>query len=247
MQHTVNQLQQWAKEPDLGVKSFATSILSTSRSICLPYQGMVLDRMSNSREGFVFRAESCSGICSGQRFNSGLRCSFCDSQKKWGSEKIRQPIKPSTGCVGKRATIQKISMNPAMASMEISKIREENRRLRRELARTVLHEAIEKDGAVLSDGAAGNQIKRAMGIMDGPVTEALQSGVAPQALELWRVHTEHTSKVYKNGGKGRGEGQGGVAHVVCCVLLLSTALLYCSQDYVCRGFWQVVRHVLLSW
>ena len=87
MQHTVNQLQQWAKEPDLGVKSFASSILSTLRSICLPYQGMVLDRTSNSREGFVFRAESCSGISSGQRFKSGLRCSFCDSQKKWGSEK----------------------------------------------------------------------------------------------------------------------------------------------------------------
>jgi hypothetical protein len=115
MQHTVNQLQQWAKEPDLGVKSFACSILSTSRSICLPYQGMVLDRTSNSREGFIFRAESCSGICSGQRFDSGLRCSFCDSQKKRGSEKIRQSIKPSTGCVGKRATIQNISMNPAMA------------------------------------------------------------------------------------------------------------------------------------
>jgi hypothetical protein len=61
MQHTVNQLQQWAKEPDLGVKSFASSILSTSWSICLPYQGMVLDRMSDSREGFVFRAESCGG------------------------------------------------------------------------------------------------------------------------------------------------------------------------------------------
>ena len=100
MQNTVNQLQQWTKEPDLGVKSFTSSILSTSWSICLPYQGMVLDRTSNSHEGFVFRAEYCSGICSGQRFNSGLQCSFCDSQKKWGSEKIRQSIKPSTGCVG---------------------------------------------------------------------------------------------------------------------------------------------------
>jgi hypothetical protein len=116
MQHTVNQLQQWAKEPDLGVKSFASSILLTSRSIYLPYQGMVLDRTSNSREGFVFRAESCSGICSGQRFNSGLQCSFCDLQKKCGPKKIRQSIKPSTGCVGKRTTIQKIS-NPAMVAM----------------------------------------------------------------------------------------------------------------------------------
>ena len=120
MQHSVNQLQQWAKEPDLGVKSFASSILSMPQSICLPYQGMVLDRTSNSYEGFIFRAESCSGICSGQRFNSGLQCSFCDSQKKWGSEKIRQLIKPSTGCVGKQATIQKISMNLAMVAMEIS-------------------------------------------------------------------------------------------------------------------------------
>jgi hypothetical protein len=35
MQHTVNQLQRWAKEPNLGVKSFASSILSTLRSIYL--------------------------------------------------------------------------------------------------------------------------------------------------------------------------------------------------------------------
>jgi len=59
MEHTANQLRQWASEPDLGVKSFAKSILSTSRSICVPYQGVLLDRLINPREGFVFRAESC--------------------------------------------------------------------------------------------------------------------------------------------------------------------------------------------
>ena len=67
IQHTVNQLQQWVKEPNLGVKHFASSILLMPRSICLPYQGMVLDRTSNSHEGFIFRAKSCSRICSGQR------------------------------------------------------------------------------------------------------------------------------------------------------------------------------------
>ncbi len=87
--------------------------------------------------------------------------------------------------------------------MEICKICKENRRLRRELAWTVLQEAIEEDGAVLSDSPSGDQIRRAVGIMDGPVTNALQLGAAPEALELWRVHTEHISKVYKNGGKGR--------------------------------------------
>ncbi len=68
-----------------------------------------------------------------------------------------------------------------------------------------MQEAIDKDGAVLLDGASGDRIRQAVGIMDGPVTKALQSsGGAPEALELWRVHTEHISKVYVFGRKGRG-------------------------------------------
>ena len=48
-------------------------------------------------------------------------------------------------------------------------------------------------------------MRQAVGIMDGPITEALQLGVAPaEALALWRVHTEHISKVYRNSGKGGG-------------------------------------------
>ena len=57
-------------------------------------------------------------------------------------------------------------MNPAMAAMEIRMAREEVRRLGHELARTVLQKAIEMDGTVLPDGAAGDQIRRAVGIMD---------------------------------------------------------------------------------
>ena len=47
--------------------------------------------------------------------------------------------------------------------------REEIRRLHRELAQTVLQKAIEKDGSVLPEGAWGDQIRQAVGIMDGPV------------------------------------------------------------------------------
>jgi hypothetical protein len=61
MEHTANQLRQCAYKPDLGVKSFANSILSTSRSICIPYQGVLLDRTSNPREGFVFCVKSWDG------------------------------------------------------------------------------------------------------------------------------------------------------------------------------------------
>ena len=43
-------------------------------------------------------------------------------------------------------------MNPAMAAMEIHMAREEIRRLRSELARVVLFDAMEKDGAIFPKG-----------------------------------------------------------------------------------------------
>jgi hypothetical protein len=107
-------------------------------------------------------------------------------------------------CAGNQASITKNLSNPVLAATEIRMAREEIRRLHRELAWTVLQEAIEKDGAVLPDGAAGDQIRRAMGIMDGSITKALQLGAAPEALELWRVHTKHINRVFVNGGKGQG-------------------------------------------
>ena len=67
-----------------------------------------------------------------------------------------------------------------------------------------LQKAIEKDGTVLPDSAAGDQIRQAVGIMDGPVTKALQGGAAPEALEIWWVHTEHINRLFENGGKGQG-------------------------------------------
>jgi len=86
--------------------------------------------------------------------------------------------------------------------MEICMAPEGIRCLHRERVWTVLQKAIEKDGAVLLDGAVGEQIRWAVGIMDGPVTEALQLGAAPEALEIWRVHTEHINRVLENGRKG---------------------------------------------
>ena len=105
MEHTANQLQQWAKEPNLGVKSFANSILSTSLSICIPYQGVLLDRTNNSMEGFFFRAESCSGNCS-----NGKQCSHCALKINVGN-KVRESVQAIVKCAGKQgkqATIMNI-------------------------------------------------------------------------------------------------------------------------------------------
>ncbi len=59
MQHTANQLQQWAKESNFGVSSFTRSLLLATRSICLSYQGVVLDWMCNPSKGFIFCTKSC--------------------------------------------------------------------------------------------------------------------------------------------------------------------------------------------
>ena len=137
---------------------------------------MLLEKTSNPREEFVFRAKSCSGKCS-----NGEWCSHCVSKINVG-KKVREYVESSiVDCTGKQASITKISSNPVLVAMEIRMAREEIRHLRRDFAQTVLHKAIEKDGAVLMDGAVGEQIRRAVGIMDGPVTEAFQLGAAQEA------------------------------------------------------------------
>ncbi len=67
-----------------------------------------------------------------------------------------------------------------------------------------LFDAIAKDDAFFPKGAKGNQIRKVVKIMDGPINKLLQSAVATVELELWRVHAEHISKVCGNGGKRQG-------------------------------------------
>jgi hypothetical protein len=194
--------RQWAKEPDLGVKSFANSILSTSRSICIPYQGVLLYRASYLRDGFVFRAESCSGNCS-----NGKWCSHCAS-KIYVCNKVRESVQAIVECAGKQAgkqaTITNILSNPVLAAMEIRMAREVIRSLHCELARVVLFDAMEKDGAIFQEGTEGDQIRKVVEIMNGPISKVLQLGVATVELELWHVHAEHIKKVCGDGGKRRG-------------------------------------------
>ena len=63
-------------------------------------------------------------------------------------------------------------------------IQDENRRLHRQLARAVLLNAIEEDGAILRGGAEGNHKSKVVEIMDGTISKVLQSGGATVELEL---------------------------------------------------------------
>jgi hypothetical protein len=100
------------------------------------------------------------------------------------SRKVRGCIEPVVKCIGKRATIAKISRNPALVATENCTIRDENRRLRCQLACAVLFYAIEEDGAILPGGAEGNQIRKVVKIMDGTISKVLQLGGATVELEL---------------------------------------------------------------
>jgi hypothetical protein len=73
-----------------------------------------------------------------------------------------------------------------------------------QVARTVLSNAIDKHGSHLPDGVVGDEIRWAIGIMDGPIITALQDGRAPKALELWQLHHKHIGQVNENGRKGQG-------------------------------------------
>ncbi len=57
-----------------------------------------------------------------------------------------------------------------LAAMEIRMAREGIRRLRCELARVVLFDAMEKDGAIFPEGTEGDQIRKVVKIMDGPIS-----------------------------------------------------------------------------
>jgi hypothetical protein len=118
--------------------------------------------------------------------------------------KVCHSIVPIVQPAGKQATILKISRNPDLAELEICKIRDENRNLRRQLARVVLMEAMEKDGAVLPDCVEGDRIRRVVKIIDGLISEALHSSSASEELELWQIHSKHISKVCSNGKKKHG-------------------------------------------
>ncbi len=72
--------------------------------------------------------------------------------------KVRESVESSiVDCARKQARITKISSNPVLAAIEIRMAREEIRRLHCELARVVLFDAMEKDGAIFPEGTEGGR------------------------------------------------------------------------------------------
>lgn len=152
--HTGHEILRMARNADGGLKEFLASVLSKSRSICLPYCGVILHQAQNSEEGYIFRAETCDGGCPmiGGRLQS---CPTCLSRKSSTLANIR---KLSNKSVMERAkectTIKTISMNPELSAIEIKTLRAQVKRLERQVAERVLA----CDMQEVPDAATGEQI-----------------------------------------------------------------------------------------
>jgi hypothetical protein len=137
------------------------------------------------------------------------------------------------------ATIQKIANNLLLAATEIQLLRKKIRSLHYQITQIVFSDELAKHDTNLLDGATGNQLTSAIGLMDSPITEALEKGSAPEALELWRLHSEHFSQVHANGGKGQGRKR-----VAYHPLLLNWAIAFlaCTSS---RVYGEVAKIMML--
>ena len=156
LQYTAKQLMEWASEPDFGMSSFRASGLAQSSTFCLPHFGMIMDRAPDPMDGYVFRAETCSGICTAG--GSKKHCDVCKSSKgiNLATEIKRLPLRPNNKRAGERSSIHNIANNPNLAEIEIRALRDEVKQLKREAAvRAILDAELAKHGSEVPNTSSG--------------------------------------------------------------------------------------------
>lgn len=90
--NTANTLLNWACQPDFGARSFAYSCLATSRSLFLPYYGLVMGRAAAAalQDGYVFHKEGCNHHST----DGKSRCSTCAAACKSAPCNVRKAHNP---------------------------------------------------------------------------------------------------------------------------------------------------------
>ena len=98
LRHTANEVLGWVQHPDRGLEAFANSIFATTRALCLPYYGMIVERAQKLEDGFMFRRQECTETCNGKH----NCCSACLSRRSNSRKEIKRLAKPTAECPGKR-------------------------------------------------------------------------------------------------------------------------------------------------
>jgi hypothetical protein len=127
-----------------------------------------------------------------------LRITDCEAR----DQILRQVGRTATRC--KENNDKNIANNPVLAATEIHTLRKEVTCHHSQVAQIFLSTEIDKHDTNLPEGELGDDIRWAFDVMDGPATAALQNSKAPEALELWRLYSQHITEVDKNGRKGKG-------------------------------------------
>ena len=204
MLHTGRELLKWSAEADAGVKSFSSSILSSSRSLLLPYYGMLVERAMTAANGFVFSAADCATqmikTCAA---NEAPRCDACAGKQKKGKVYIAKQHKPRVELADRKTNIRYIAGNPELAEMEIRFLRGYIDKLKRENAKKVFVSDLEKIGIKLK-GKRLARVVKAVDMMDGEIVKRLEESGDTEHLELWQIHREHLNATYEKGGKKKG-------------------------------------------
>ena len=139
---------QWARQPDAGVRIFASSFLAQSSQICLPYYGLMIKRATATRDGFVFRYDDCVGDYRGGN-SRNPRCDACGVAHRNSVKMAKKAHIPSAIRAGSRSRIDYIAYDPMRARIEIQALRKENSRLRYHAPR-VFEKDLKKESKLVS-------------------------------------------------------------------------------------------------
>lgn len=128
MDNNAQRLRDIAREHTTTSLSFSTSDIGTSPHLLSMYNGTAVFRSDDPTDGYVIRAERCTGVCFSIRSS---RCRECASHTNL-TRNIRYQSSKSTSdesAVGKTTNIKCIVSDRNLADAEIRTLREENKRL----------------------------------------------------------------------------------------------------------------------
>ena len=137
-------LIEMASMPGAGVSAFANSVLATSRQMCLPYRGMIVERAADPEVGFVFRKEGCRGQC----VDGSPRCDVCAAAQNNSRLYIQRAHDPNPERAHPGTNISAITADKEKARIEIERLRAELRKLKRKNARKSLDKDLKKEWQV---------------------------------------------------------------------------------------------------
>ena len=234
---TGSKLIEWSKEEDGGASSFSSSNFTKSTLLLQPFNGMNVSRAEDPKDGFIFSCVGCKKTKSMTNASRSTRCTACQSKRKSASQMVKKLYNPTEERPHPKTNLRYVVLDPCVAKTEIGVLRDENRELRRRMAKMQLDKELEENGRELT-GAELKRVRRAVNRANPYVEKELSKEGNEYGLALWQVHLEHINAQAVNGGKRRGK------RVKCHPDLLNWAIAFLARTSI-SVYKEVARVMLL--